>query len=104
MEKRKAHFPLFQVKRLIREGSYRVTRTALVCGRRDFRLLGARQVAECILKLEANEFYKSMTTLYDSRTWQDVYHGTVRDTRAYIKVQIDEGETVVISFKRLEEF
>lgn len=62
------------------------------------------QIAECILKLEAHEFYKSMTTLYDSRIWQDVYRSAVGDTGAYIKVQIFDGETVVISFKRLEEF
>ncbi len=104
MEKRKAHYPLSEIKRLVREGFYRVTRTALDCGRRDFRLSGTKQIAECILNLEAREFYKSMTTHNDSRIWQDVYRSAVGDTGAYIKVQISDGETVVISFKRLEGF
>ena len=103
MEKRKAHYPLAKAKELIRDGSYRVTNTALSCAIRDFGLLDASQVAANVLELETNQLYKSMTTLRDSKLWQDVYHARIEGTLAYIKIQILDEETVVISFKRLED-
>jgi motility quorum-sensing regulator/GCU-specific mRNA interferase toxin len=103
MEKRKPHYPLSRVKELIRQGSYRVTRTALLCATRDFGFVEASQLAGCILNLEIKDFYKSMTTYHDSTLWQDVYHARVQGSQAYVKLQITGDSTVVISFKRLEE-
>jgi len=44
-----------------------------------------------------------MTSRDNPKLWQDVYHGQVDGLNAYIKLQIDKEETVVISFKRLEQ-
>lgn len=103
MEKRKPHYSLSRLKELVKIGSYRVTRTALRCASDDFGLPNNEAIAKHVLTLEANEFYKSMTTHTNTRLWQDVYHHNVDGAFAYLKVQIDDDETVVISFKRLEE-
>jgi len=103
MEKRRPHYSRSRVKQLIQNGSYRVTRTALSCAVRDFGLVGAAQVAGLVLEIETRQFYKSMTTHHDSSLWQDVYHGDVEGTAAYVKIQIADETTVIISFKRLEE-
>lgn len=103
MEERKPHYTLSRVKMLIQEGSYRVTRTALQCATRNFGYIERSLLATRILELNAKDFYKSMTTLYDSTLWQDVYRPRFEGTAAYVKVQIMEDTTVVISFKKLEE-
>ncbi len=104
MEKRKPHYPLARVKVLIQEGMYRVTRTALRCAVRDFGYADPSQLVGRVLRLEAKDFYKSMTTHHDSTLWQDVYRPLIEDTPAYVKVQILDDTTVVISFKALEDF
>lgn len=103
MEKRTPHYTLSHVKRLICQGAYRATRTALVSAARDFGYVEASQLAECALALESKSFYKSMTTFRDSTLWQDVYRPEIEGTPAYVKLQIVDDTTVVISFKRLEE-
>ena len=103
MEKRRPHYTLSRVKTLIQQSAYRVTRTALLCAVRDFGYIEASQLAECVLRLTAKDFYKSMTTLHDPTLWQDVYHPTVEETLAYVKIQIVDDTTVVISFKSLED-
>lgn len=102
MEKRKPHYALSRVKALIRQGAYRATQTALQCAVRDFGYIEASQLAQCVLALEIKDFYKSMTTYHDSTLWQDVYRPTIKGAPAYVKVQIVDDTTVVISFKRLE--
>jgi len=91
------------VKALIHEGAYRVTRTALRCATRDFGFVETSQLADCVLGLDVRDFYKSMTTLHDSTLWQDVYRPNIEGTPAYVKVQIADDTTVVISFKMLED-
>ncbi len=103
MEKRTPHYALSSVKTLIRQDAYRVTRTALQCAARDFGYVEVSQLAECVLGFEGKDFYKSMTTLHDSALWQDVYHPRIAETPAYVKVQIVDDTTVVISFKSLED-
>jgi motility quorum-sensing regulator / GCU-specific mRNA interferase toxin len=103
MEKRRPHYTLSRVKALIHEGAYRVTRAALQCAARDFGYVEASQLAGCVLGLQVKDFYKSMTTLHDSTLWQDVYRPTIGETPAYVKVQIVDDTTVVISFKALED-
>jgi motility quorum-sensing regulator/GCU-specific mRNA interferase toxin len=45
-------------------------------------------------------FFKSMTTLADHRTWQDVYHVPADDLVLYVKFQADVvTEFRVMSFK-----
>ncbi len=103
MEKHKPHYMLSRVKELIRQNAYRVSRTALCCAVRDFGYIEACQLAECVLRLDAKDFYKSMTTLNDYRLWQDVYRPIIEQSPAYVKVQIVDDTTVIISFKALEE-
>ena len=103
MEKRKPHYALSRVKALIRQGAYRATRTALQSAARDLGYIEASQLAECVLGLDAKDFYKSMTTHNDATLWQDVYHPLLEETPAYVKVQIVDDTTVVISFKTLED-
>lgn len=102
MEKRKPHYALARIKALIRQGDYRVTRTALACAARDFGYIEASQLAVCVLRLETKDFYKSMTTLHDATCWQDVYRPTIENAPAYLKIQIMDDTSVVISFKHLE--
>ena len=104
MEKRRPHYTLSRVKSLIQEGAYRVTRTALRCATRDFGYVEASQLADCVLGLQVKDFYKSMTTLHNSTLWQDVYHPRIERTPAYVKIQIVDDTTVVISFKTLEDY
>ena len=60
-------------------------------------------MAQCVLGLQVKDLYKSMTTLHDSKLWQDVYHPRIDGVPAYVKVQIVDDTTVVISFKTLED-
>lgn len=103
MEKKKPHYALSVVKNLIRQGCFRTTRTALLSAARDFGYRDASQLAQVLLELEMRDFYKSMTTLHDSTLWQDVYRHTVEDVPAYIKLQVVNETTVIISFKQLED-
>ncbi|MBP7583795.1 MAG: type II toxin-antitoxin system MqsR family toxin [Spirochaetes bacterium] len=98
MEKRKPHYPLSRVKALVSEGHYRITATARRSAYEDFLLID-EGILECVTGLDNASFYKSMTTLFDSALWQDVYHTAIGAKTAYVKLQILDEETVVISFK-----
>lgn len=98
MEKHKAHYPLTRVKVLIKEGRYRITATARRTAFEDF-LLSGEGIVGCVEGLDAGSFYKSMTTRFDSTLWQDVYHAAIGNKTAYMKLQILDDETVIISFK-----
>ncbi|MBI2434478.1 MAG: type II toxin-antitoxin system MqsR family toxin [Candidatus Hydrogenedentes bacterium] len=101
MEKRRPHYPLERVKGLVLEGAYRVTDTARQSAVNDFGLSKLDQIAACILDLDPVCFYKSMSTHRDPRLWQDVYRPEIQGVLAYVKIQIADNDTVVISFKRL---
>lgn len=98
MDKFKAHYSLFRVKALIKEGRYRITATAIKSAFEDFSLL-SEELAEWVLRLGASDLYKSMTSHFDATLWQDVYHKRIIAKIAYIKLQILDDETVIISFK-----
>lgn len=100
MEKRKAHHALSRVKALIRENAYRITSAARRTADEDFGLHTEVEIAACIEAITTQEFYKSMTTYHDHRIWQDVYVHPIGGVDAYVKIQIQSDETVVISFKR----
>jgi len=100
--KRKPHYPLSRIKALIRQGAYRITRTALRTAARDFGSIEPRETAECVLGLDTKDFCKSMTTHHDATIWQNVYRPTVRGASAYVKVQIVDDATIVISFRSPE--
>lgn len=98
MEKRKPHYPLAELKRLLAApATRRVTKTAM-----DSALgLGFDRSAlyEIALSLKVTEFYKSMTTHADATVWQDVYRAERAGVALYIKLQVVTGVGVVISFK-----
>ncbi|MEI6701902.1 MAG: type II toxin-antitoxin system MqsR family toxin [Deltaproteobacteria bacterium] len=98
MEKRRAHYPLFDIINLVAaKGADAFTLTALT----NARLMGlsAAQAVAVVIALTPTMFYKSMTTHFDSSVWQDVYHAPTPVGRcAYIKLTLQEG-AIVIQFK-----
>lgn len=101
MEKRTPHYPLDLIQRLVRSGAYRVTRAARDTAVADFGIVELSDIADCVLAMTAADFCKSMTSYHDARLWQDVYRPNIGGLAAYVKVQIANADTVVISFKRL---
>jgi len=53
MEKRKPHYALTRIQSLVREGAYRVSRTALQGATRDFGYIKPSQLADCVLRIAA---------------------------------------------------
>lgn len=101
-EKRRPHYPLARIKELIADPK---TRRITVTARRTAARLDIQEagIVACVLELEPACFYKSMTTHYDHTAWQDVYLPTFEGIELYVKVQIDNDQTVVISFKLRED-
>jgi motility quorum-sensing regulator/GCU-specific mRNA interferase toxin len=99
MEKKKPHYPLTEVLRVVEvRGVNAFTATALI-GAAALGLSSEQAVA-VVLGLKQKDFYKSMTTNADHRIWQDVYHAALKfGLVAYIKVTLREDGAVVIQFK-----
>lgn len=101
MEKRRPTYDLDAIKAAI--GSVEtlaITRSALS----DALSLGFNRagIVTVIRQIRRPMFYKSMTTLADHRTWQDVYHVPVDGLRLYVKFQADVvTEFRVMSFKEI---
>lgn len=79
VEKRKPHYSLASIKAIFAtEASLRMTVTA----RNTAFGLGILQsgVVTIIQGMTREQFYKSMTSLADTRIWQDVYHVPVEST------------------------
>ncbi len=98
-EKRVPHYNLEKIKKLIEEKKYCITKIAQDNARIDFDLTVA-EVIKYILTLDNTCFYKSMTSIYDNKIWQDVYHLSISKDTAYIKLQIISENSVIIQFKR----
>ena len=98
MEKRVPHHDLAAILSLVaRTGAAAFTKTALDNGR-DMGLT-TREMLDVIARLKRSNFYKSMTTFADSRTWQDVYLArTPAGSDAYIKFTLRD-HAPVIQFK-----
>lgn len=101
MEKRKAHYNLIEVKRLIEANQYVITRIASFNASNDFNFTN-KEIIQQVLKLESENLYKSMTSNHNTKIWQDVYHKYMSNdyNAAYIKIQIMNDKTVVIQFKK----
>jgi len=101
MEKRRAHYPLSEVKAYVRQtGMAAFTLTA----RRNGFAMGLTQaeMLAVVLNLSASGFYKSMTSYHDTTLWQDVYHALTPGGRtAYIKITDPGTGHPVIQFKEL---
>ena len=93
-----SYYNLDEIKRLVYEGSYRVTLTA----RQDALAMGfdSRDVCDCVLALDETHFYKYMPAEKAPGLWQDVYRIGYQGIRVYLKLQINfAGNAVIISFK-----
>ena len=99
MEKKKPHYALSEVQRIVEtRGINSFTATAMI----GAMALGLsyEQAVVVVLGLKQKDLYKSMTTHGDHKIWQDVYHATLKTGLvAYIKVTLRENGTVVIQFK-----
>lgn len=99
MEKKKKHYPLERVKQLIAQGDWRVTSMALANAWADFNFLQV-DIHDAVMRLDALDFYKSMTSHDDYSLWQDVYRPLLNGIMAYVKISIQNDHTVVVQFKR----
>jgi motility quorum-sensing regulator/GCU-specific mRNA interferase toxin len=98
-EKRRPTYDLDAIKAAIGSAdTLAITRSAFS----DALSLGFNRagVAKVVQGIQRSMFYKSMTTLADYRTWQDVYHVPEDDVVLYVKFQADVvTEFRVMSFK-----
>ena len=94
MEKRKAHYNLDQIKTMIKSGHYQITAEAKINALQDFAY-GETEILDTVNGLKFSDLFKSMTTHYDNKLWQDVY----KKNGMYIKLQIIES-AIIIQFKR----
>lgn len=100
MEKLKPHYSLKQIQAIVADAdSQPFTVTALRGGLAMG--LTEQEMRQVVLNLSMQDFYKSMTTYYDHRVWQDVYHGTTQNlAKVYIKVTYyADARPPVIQFK-----
>jgi len=106
-EKRKPHYDLEELKRLVRQGRWTPTKTAekgaVALG------LSRAEIKDVVLSLRPGDFYKSMTSIYNHSLWQDVYKPRINlpdreeSLELYVKLQRSFDEKcVIISFKRSE--
>jgi motility quorum-sensing regulator/GCU-specific mRNA interferase toxin len=98
-DKSKPHHDLDAIKSAFSAGNGRFTGTAV----RDAASLGlgSDDISAAIQTVEKGHFYKSMTSNYDSRIWQDVYHVPHAVGTLYVKFT-DNGlitEFTLLSFK-----
>jgi motility quorum-sensing regulator / GCU-specific mRNA interferase toxin len=96
LEKRKAHYPLAEVRRLIEERRVGFTKTALEGG--TAMGFDAVEMLKVVAGLKAKDLHKSMTTHADHKVWQDVYHADTCRGVAYVKLTVLE-DLLIVSFK-----
>lgn len=99
MEKKKRHYPLERIKKLVFEGNWRATAMALANAWTDFGFLQS-DIRDVLLRLGPRDFYKSMTSHADAAYWQDVYRPVLNGIMGYLKISIVDDQIVVIQFKR----
>ena len=96
MEKRKAQYPLAEVRRLVDGQRVGFTKTALEGG--TAMGFDAEEMLQVVAKLNAKDLHKSMTTHRDYKVWQDVYHADTGRGVAYVKLTVVE-DLLIVSFK-----
>ena len=101
MEKKKPHYPLELVKRLIADKGHDPFTQSAKNGAAEMGLDGD-ELRGVVAGLTTRDFYKSMTTHTSSKMWQDVYRPVTRMSAAYVKVMVYPRENlIVVSFKEL---
>jgi len=98
VEKKKPHYDLAEVKRLVAASGINTFTRGAQDGLAHMGLLPAEAVA-AVLDMERGDFFKSMTTHARHDVWQDVYHVATGVGVAYVKVTVLPGTRVVIQFK-----
>lgn len=98
-EKRKPHYNLAELKKLIENEETRHIQPA--CIRNANRLgISYTEIIEIVLSVSSDAFYKSMTEYEDYKIWQDVYRHRHDDLVLYIKLQKSaDAKGVVIQLK-----
>lgn len=100
MEKRTPHCPLVKVKLLIEANKVRATNSAYR-GAAELGIEDLTGMCDVVKALSRQDFYKSMTTHADHRTWQDVWHGrTPEGIPLYVKLTVID-DVLIVSFKEL---
>ena len=100
MEKRKAHYPITTLKRLVAEGRVSFTMTAVAGG--TAMGFAAEEMLDVVSSLASRNLYKSMTSHADHKVWHDVYHVDTERGVVYLKLTIVE-DLLIISFKEKDE-
>jgi motility quorum-sensing regulator/GCU-specific mRNA interferase toxin len=98
---KKSHYNLDELKILIANPKTRViTVTTRANAFSTLGLATDEEIVEIVLTLKKTDIYKTMTTHYNSKLWQDVYKPVVNGKILYIKLQKSfEQKGVVIQFK-----
>ncbi|EMJ94164.1 putative toxin-antitoxin system, toxin component [Leptospira alstonii serovar Pingchang str. 80-412] len=86
------------IKKLIIEHKFTVTKSAQKTALNHFGFT-EKEILNEIIGLQTSDFYKSMTSHHDHKLWQDVYKKEIVNLKTYIKIQIFNQNTVIISFK-----
>ena len=94
-------YDLGKINALIDKGAYRITTIAKRTAFADFGFT-PEKIIRHVKEIELNYFYKTMMSVNFTGLWQDVYRTNINGKKACVKLQIDNGEVVVIiSFKQL---
>lgn len=97
-----ASYSLLLIKRLVAEGRYQITVSAL----ESAALMGFddESIVECVVvHLADTHFYKTMPSASIPGLMQDVYKLAFEGRRVYLKLQVNRAQrAVVISFKEDE--
>ena len=100
MEKRRAHYPLATVRRLIAERRVSFTMSAVAGG--AAMGFAAEGMLDVVSGLSNRNLYKSMTSHADHRNWHDVYHADTDRGLVYLKLTVVE-DLLIVSFKEKDE-
>ena len=100
MEKSKPSYSLADIK----QSFLRIEQLGLCITGTAFRTaqelgFSREDIMTAVQALKSTEFYKSMTSQYDHRIWQDVYHLRFRGLKLYVKFTITKDGFLLLSFK-----
>lgn len=105
MEKRKPHYDLEEIKKLLDNESTRKITEQAIDGAAALGYLTIDEILDVVNRLRRGHMYKSMTVYGNAKLWQDVYKITDNDNDLYIKLQIIDvtgKKAVLVQFKRDE--
>jgi len=80
------------------EGKFAITKNAQKTAIENFGY-GETEIINEVLNLLNSDFFKSMTSHNNHLLWHDVYKKERNNYKLYIKIQISNSNTLVISFK-----